>query len=307
MTSLLSCKKRLYTLIELMVTISIIAILISLLLTALAKGREVVERSACMDNMKGIAAATFQLTGDNQGLAPMNVDDEPGALGPAMIRGWSEQLAAYAGIDLPEDMVISGENYKFADGYTADTAGIFLCPSSTVANSGAKVVMSYKIHRSSGIWHGTIGERTPWHNATLRGISSDTWFWDEKPSQARKGWAAKLGLVPNASSSLAFAEWHEEDFLFGSTNSDMTLKRYGWHIGPGGDQFNSDFSIEDAWPHGFGMMSYMLVDGHVEHKYIGETVDDNSRDVWTEDREYFAWSTKESNGVWDCFGARPHN
>ncbi len=57
--------KRLYTLVELMVTIAIIAILLTLLLTALGKGKETVERTACVNNMKEMASALYGFSGDN--------------------------------------------------------------------------------------------------------------------------------------------------------------------------------------------------------------------------------------------------
>jgi prepilin-type N-terminal cleavage/methylation domain-containing protein len=87
-----------YTLIELLITIAIIAVLIGLLLPGVQKAREAASRTACANNLKqiGLAAANFE---SSHGRLPSGgyLSDCDNAGG-----GWLWQLAPFA--ELPPDI-----------------------------------------------------------------------------------------------------------------------------------------------------------------------------------------------------------
>jgi len=59
-----------FTLIELLIVISIIAILAGLLFPALKKAKDVAQEVVCKSNQKQIATAIFEYTNDNNGYFP---------------------------------------------------------------------------------------------------------------------------------------------------------------------------------------------------------------------------------------------
>lgn len=62
--------RKCYTLIELLVTLSIIGILMSLLLTVLEKSKEELKKVACADNVEQLISGMIQYTYDNGGRYP---------------------------------------------------------------------------------------------------------------------------------------------------------------------------------------------------------------------------------------------
>ena len=63
-------KKRIFTLIELLIVIAIIAILASMLLPALNKARSRAKNASCQARLKQVAAAAIGYTGDNGDFFP---------------------------------------------------------------------------------------------------------------------------------------------------------------------------------------------------------------------------------------------
>ena len=63
-------KRKGFTLIELLVVIGIIALLVSILMPALSRAKELAKRTVCSTNLKGMGTATAIYMNDNRGSAP---------------------------------------------------------------------------------------------------------------------------------------------------------------------------------------------------------------------------------------------
>lgn len=66
-----------YTLIEVLVAISIIALLISILIPSLAKARDAGRAAVCLSNQRQIALASTLYSNDNNGFVPREGEDNP--------------------------------------------------------------------------------------------------------------------------------------------------------------------------------------------------------------------------------------
>lgn len=112
--------KRRLTMIELMVVISIIAILVSLLLPALNKARDISKRVACLGNEKQMSIGIQSYAGDYNGYLPIDANDN-GA--PCL---WKKEISDYIGVSFEN----STWTVYYKNSVGAD--GVFKCPSSNI-------------------------------------------------------------------------------------------------------------------------------------------------------------------------------
>lgn len=98
-------RRKIFTIIELLVVVSILAILVALLLPALNSAREKAKEITCTSNLKQIGTASFSYSDDNDGRLPQAADDASAIL--------AKHLA----------------NYMGTAEYTLEQKGVWFCPS----------------------------------------------------------------------------------------------------------------------------------------------------------------------------------
>ena len=118
-----------FTLIELLVVIAIIAILASMLLPALAKGKDEARRIRCISNVKQLSTAWFLYTGDN------NDFFAPNGNGDLNTPTWVMGSFATAPRDATNWTLLTSPKYALFAAYIKDL-GVYRCPSDRVAGTG---------------------------------------------------------------------------------------------------------------------------------------------------------------------------
>ncbi|MCH2176975.1 MAG: DUF1559 domain-containing protein, partial [Lentisphaeria bacterium] len=151
-------KKYRFSLIELLVVISIIGILTSLLLPSLSQAREVGQKTVCISNSKQILLAMNAYAADYNDYVPWVVLDEAGVYFPTVTSlSFDDQLAPYTKRSLTQEQ-IAKINLKISD-LEDDKIGVWQCPSDN-REFGTQEYMrrSYGIHESR-----QADSLPPWH------------------------------------------------------------------------------------------------------------------------------------------------
>lgn len=121
-----TCKS--FTLMELLIVITIIAILAALLLPVLNKARESARGTACSGNMKQLGTGIIMYAGDNQDWLPTT----------GWYSAWTGHIAPYVGVKY--DRNDSSQCRVFAEGDCLkfkNRKGVFICPSTDTSWSSA--------------------------------------------------------------------------------------------------------------------------------------------------------------------------
>ena len=126
--------RQAYTLLELLLTLGIVATLAGLLLPAVAMAREMAARASCQNNLHQIGVA-FQHCHDTYGSMPPGIGYWPGyqAYGTALyhVLPFLEQEDLYK-----SSFVVNGFGWAGYNGVAAQPVKTFVCPSDPTAGDG---------------------------------------------------------------------------------------------------------------------------------------------------------------------------
>lgn len=152
-------RKRLgFTLVELLVVIAIIAILASLLLPAVGKGKAEANRVKCVNNLKELSTIWILYAGDFGDNFAINGDGE------LTTASWVQGSFATIPRDATNIMALLDPKYSLFGPYLKTTA-IYKCPADRVKGTGAGTVATPRV-RSYGMnaylgWRGGLFRGTP--------------------------------------------------------------------------------------------------------------------------------------------------
>ena len=221
-------KKTIFTLIELLIVIAIIAILASLLLPALNKARSRAQNASCQARLKQVAAAAIGYTGDNGDFFPPVSN---GIYGESNDPYWKYLFVgntlSYLGINAPRHP----ENGKVDYFYGTYTIPTLQGPASTISYtfSGGTVTPLPSLTGYNPYLGGAAGIVAGTNNPTKKKVY-------------------RTGGVRNPSLKVLISEYYAAGVFYNKVTSTMeTAPR---HI--------------DLYTRHNGRLNYSFVDGHVE-------------------------------------------
>jgi hypothetical protein len=265
-------------LVEMLVVISILALLMTLTAPAVTRAMTRAKREGCISNMRHIGYAFLSYAAEHNGAFPTGKEWGSGS-GHRRI-GWDDLLAPYDGRGVLEDSVAE---IPFLDRHNYDGANhkLYICPASPYLDTKPGYRTSYAVHRSGhydedGIFGGGTWERGVLH--------------PETPN--RGAFSLKMHQIPYPSNSIVLMERHLSFEKMGSGSWARLADFNDTHA----DSLNTSWwpTLEHQWVHGTPyMMHFLFADGSVRFLHMEDTVADGV--TW-----YNAQREVE-NGMWDCY------
>jgi len=162
-------RRTAFTLVELLVVISIIALLAALLMPALSSAREKTHRLGCMNNLRILAVAAHQCAADNNDVLPYSNWSSVSTYGP----GWAYDAAQCKNIASGAlTNLTTGAIWPFLKNYKA-----YRCPKDPVNRLPANASGQWKL--TSYIMNGAVtayGPNPPYPLSKFR--NDDVLFWE---------------------------------------------------------------------------------------------------------------------------------
>ncbi len=240
--------KKSFTIIELLVVISIIAILAGLLLPALGAARSKVISISCMARLKQIGSADAMYQADNECYTPCAEAMSAGAIGKTEMYGWAGIRTSSSAWNFTKDGFLSPYLRKAG----ADRAimseistNVFFCPGEIVRSEVER--LGYTVEDAKGSGYGANRNIHPW----LPYVSSS--------SGAAMGGLVRPGKLKNPSSLVSYGEQN------GSMGNYTDAKLFGYTVDAGSTAFRHNSRTNVIW-----------ADGHASNEGIGYIYDDEN-------------------------------
>jgi len=235
-----------FTLVELLVVVSIIALLVSMLLPALAQAREHARMLDCASNLRTLGLASVQYTNDYDGAIVLN-GEPSGTFSYPGRPFWDARLLPYLGVDNWDG--INNTSTPTTHPLSRNTQKLFLC--SSQRDSAEKMKVSYRVRycRSYRI------------NAWISGLEDWLTGWPDKPS------STKMSSISDTAVTVLFVE--AGDFEGPGIFNDLN----GWAVRGWYDvtpahlvKVGEDNVAGNPWglPAMYGVSNFTFVDGHVQ-------------------------------------------
>ena len=197
-------RARAFTLLELLVVISIIAILAALLLPALARAKDMAKRVGCLNNQKQLGLGWDIYVGDFNGNMPLNDCELSGTIARSTSNSW---VVGNAKVDIDPATITSGSIFRYVK-----NAAVYKCPADHGFIQDTKIP-TYRSFSLSG-----------YMNGPATGPLTDTQY-GVQPLH-------KIDQIRNSSKTLTFIDedvltLDDGHFLY-STNYNNWLNVPGW-------------------------------------------------------------------------------
>lgn len=259
-----STQRSAFTLVELLVAISIIAVLIAILLPSLSSARDAARKIKCGNNIRQITIATTNFTYDEKGVYPYGGYMPlgwPGGIGIS----WDDLTSEYYGQELTEAQMES-------NGIGLENP-LLLCPNNPVQYIGTFAPRDYVLNAAIGrVYQGSTPAPPPFRaNESDVRAPARTLLHVEAPNDSSNNGRGRVqaASIPRPLNQVA-----------GGIPPPSTPAYIWGTLGVGGSPIGAvDYGVGAHG--GFSLFNYAYADGHVETQYPLDT--DPIEGWWTND------------------------